>query len=749
MRFLSKLSLTAWACFIASPGAQAQGAGATDKEKETAPQAVESIVVQGKFIDTGAKSAMKMDIPVQDTPFSVSSYSESFMKAIETSNVADMYKYMTGVARTGGSGNDLNMRGFSMTAEDRNAILVNGLPGLAGRFGSPPTVAVDHIELVKGPSSVLYGAAQPGGFVNIVTKRPEGARSATIDLKVFGYRGAGLSLSDATGYSGSLDLTGPIDAARVFRYRLVGEVLDRDLFRTGAWEKSSFVAPSFMWKIANSTSATVVVEHRKSDNAYDLGLAVPLNDIGRVADIKTRYQQPDDFRNEASNAVTVLADHAFSEYVRWNFSARVVKHHDDAKGFDQTGFITSGVARDGTPCSAMQPCLRMRARGQHNEREWDFYDTSLNLTFDTAFVAHKLLVGINGGREIANFERLQFSNGRASCPTPTAFNCLTQNLYNPVYDLPALDSLPTGRLNNQITTSYAQGIYVADVMTLSEHWKATAGARYSADRQNIRDDKYHSVPTQNKVNHKGIPMAGVLFQPSQQLTLYTSYATSFVPAPAIAQNESGANPFKPEASSQVEAGAKFDRADGNLNATLALFQIDKKDVLTFYDCPIGTCAQQLGKVQSKGIELEVDVRPLDGLQLTAGYAYTDAKVTSATDALLVGARLVNVPKNSAHIWSRYDFSGALTGLGVGVGVSYIGERAGTLRATGNTTVLRLPSYAVVDTGVYYAFSRYAFTLKVNNLLDKTYIESSGFEAGPLQVTPGAPRNIQLSMRIHF
>ena len=748
MKEVSKLGLAAGACLVASMGANAQTPPA-DKEKEVAPQVVESIVVQGKFIETGAKSAMKMDIDLRDTPFSVSSYSESFMKAIETTNVADMYKYMTGVARTGGSGNDLNMRGFSMTAEDRNAILVNGLPGLAGRFGSPPTVAVERIEVVKGPSSVLYGAAQPGGFVNIVSKRPEGTRSATIDLKAMGYQGHGLSLGDDSGFSGSLDLTGPIDAARKFRYRFVGEYLDRDLFRTGAWEKDTYLAPSFTWKPGNATSGTVIYEHRKSDNAYDLGLAVPLNDITRVADIKTRYQQPADFRNEVDDAVTLLANHAFSEHATWNFATRVVKHHDDAAGFDQTGFITAGVARDGTSCSPTAPCLRMRARGQHNEREWSFMDTSVNLNFNTAAVGHRMLVGLNGGREIANFERLQFSNGLANCPTATTFNCLTQNLYNPVYDLPALSSLPKGGLNNQITTSYAQGIYVSDVMTLSEHWKATLGGRYSWDKQSIRDDKYHSVPTQYKSNHKGVPMAGLLFQPTAELTFYTSYATSFVPAPANAQDETGVNSFRPEEAKQVEAGAKYDRVDANLTATAALFKIDKKDVLTFFNCALGTCAQQLGEVQSKGLELELNWRPLEALQLTSGYAYTDAKVTTATDPLLVGARLVNVPKNSAHLWARYDFSGALQGLGVGVGASYIGDRAGTLRATGNTTVLRLPAYTVVDTGIYYVFSRYAFTLKVNNLFDKTIIESSGFEAGPLQVTPGAPRNVQLSMRMHF
>ena len=197
-----KLALAFSLAICASLGGTANLAAQTTPsgpEQEATPQTTESIVVRGKFIGSGAQSAMKLDVPVRDTPFSVSSYSESFMKAIETTNVADLYKYMTGVARTGGSGNDLNMRGFSMTAEDRNAILVNGLPGLAGRFGSPPTVAVDRIEVVKGPASVLYGAAQPGGFVNISSKRPESAWAGTFDVKGLTYSGNGVGISSATG----------------------------------------------------------------------------------------------------------------------------------------------------------------------------------------------------------------------------------------------------------------------------------------------------------------------------------------------------------------------------------------------------------------------------------------------------------------------------------------------------------------------------------------------------------------------
>ena len=126
-------------------------------------QELEEVVVTSRFIDEGANSSMKLGIAVRDTPFSVGNYTNSFMKAIETTQVADLYRYMTGLQKAGGTGYDLTLRGFSTTDLDRNTVMTDGLPGLSVRFGSPPTIGTDHIELVRGTASLLYGAVQPGG----------------------------------------------------------------------------------------------------------------------------------------------------------------------------------------------------------------------------------------------------------------------------------------------------------------------------------------------------------------------------------------------------------------------------------------------------------------------------------------------------------------------------------------------------------------------------------------------------------
>jgi len=260
---------------------QEQGSALTSEAESSAP--LESVVVSGHFLGSAAQSAMKLDVPVRDTPFAVQSYTESFMKAIETTNVGDLYNYMTGVKRAGNTGYDLTIRGFKTSGTDKNAIMVDGLPGLTGRFGSPPTIGVDHIELVKGPMSVLYGQIQPGGFVNLISKKPRATESAELDVKGTGYEGGGRALGDARGYEVSADLTGPLDAGHRFLFRLIGQYYDRNLFRDFAYEKSQYGAGGLTWNASDATSATLQFEHRKVENNFDVGLAAPRGNIALVA----------------------------------------------------------------------------------------------------------------------------------------------------------------------------------------------------------------------------------------------------------------------------------------------------------------------------------------------------------------------------------------------------------------------------------------------------------------------------------
>ena len=742
----------------ASDGAAGAESPQDPATAEDAQSEGSEIVITGRFLDTGAQSATKMNLSVLDTPASVASYSDDFLKSIETTNVADLYRYMTGVQRAGNTGYDITLRGFKTSGNDRNVILTDGLPGLSVRFGSPPTIGVDHIEVVKGPTSVLYGQAQPGGFINIITKKPQ--RRQRFEFGLRGTKGIG-DFDRAEGFLASVDVTGPIDENDRVLYRLVAEAGDSEGFRDFSFERPIYVAPAVSFNIGESTSVTLQGEHRNVRTHYDTYLVAPLRNVDLIADIDTSYQDPEDFLIERGTIGTVGLQHEFSDALTLNAGYRYVDHYDYAQGFDAVGF------RNPTT-------LTRRARRQENIRTYSFGDVNLVAKFDTFGIEHQLLVGGSFGKETASLNRLQFFNAPATGPLS-----LDVNIYDPVYGNQPLSFYPDvnpntpGNLTWRYSTQDSLGVYVSDLLTLSEQFKLMVGLRYADEKQSIVERRIAGVPRQEKSDTAWLPLAGLIFQPTENISIYTSYSTSFVPVPASNQDIFGRNPFEPTKAESIEAGVKAELFDRKLLATLAVYEIKKKNTINTFTCPTtlppgetfppgvtqlasGTCSAPLGGERSRGFELEINAQPLPGWQLTAGYAHTEARVTGSNIAQQVGARLQNSPDDAFNLWSRYDFGGALNGFGIGVGVAHIGDRVGLLPGATlpagvapENQVLPLPSYTTVDLGLYYRASENAdFTLKFTNLFDERYVESAGFTAD-IQLVPGVPRQAVLSGRFTF
>lgn len=708
---------------------------------------LDSIQVKAKFVAPGAKSAMKQGITVMETPYSVAAYSDSFMKAIETTSIADLYNYMTGVRRGGNTGYDISIRGFKSTQADKNAIMVDGMPGVAGRFGSPPTFAAEGVEVVKGPASVLYGGAQPGGFVNIITKKPKAASAAVIDLRGSTYSGAGLSLGDANGYNLGVDFTGPIDSEQRLLYRVVAEYADKDGFRYNSWDKSQYFAPSLTWHISQNTQITAAMEYRKRENSYENNqLVAPNKDASLIADIRTRYQEVGDTADEKAYSATLTFVHYLENGATLNLAARTVRGEDYAQGFDNVSVLADGVT------------LRRRARQQFNQRNYNYFDGNFSIPFDTGRIEHKFLLGATYGVDTTDFERIQFfagpASGAASLPGPGRINV---NVYNPILgQTPPLSSFPTGPVNRRYTENTSFGVYMSDLITLFERWKLNLGLRYAREKQESEERKTPPLTSNSTSSSAVLPTAGLLFHPKPNWTLYASYASSYVPQAAGVQDAAGnASPFDPQEGRQYEIGAKAELLDNRLTATLALFDIEKSNTIAPIACNAGvggTCSQQVGAERSEGAEFELNYQASENLQLIGGVAYTDAYVSetyAAGAAPLVGARLTNSALKSANLWTRYDFSeGALRNLGIGAGVSYSSEVAGSLPSSNDRRILILPSYTVADLALYYRVAdRYDITLKIGNVLDKRYFEGVNSTTNENGVVPGVPRNITFSVRI--
>lgn len=742
---------------------QAADAGADEQEATG-----EDIVVTGQFLDQGSKSAMKMDVAVLDTPYSVASYSEAFVKSLETQNVADLYNYMTGLKKSGVTAYDITLRGFKSGGDDRNAIMVDGLPGMSGRYGSPPTIGIDHIELVKGPMSVLYGQIQPGGFVNLITKKPQSVQKTVAEIRTNTFASPARGFWDHNSISGAVDTTGPITDG--INYRVVGQFTRNEGFRDYDYTHQEFFAPSLAFDIGPDTTLTVQGEYRRTKQHFDIGLAAPFNgatsatstiyDINAVADITDVYTQPDNYRVETGKTASAYLVHNFGDDWKLNVAWRHVVYDSDQQDMSSTG-----VNRYGGATGIFR--VTRRARQLQTTRAYDYGDINLTGTFNTGGIEHKVLVGLNGGRDKVRENRLKFFNGStrnvATGVCPAGGICLDIPLYNPgdfYANYPAFDSLPAVNAGDQLLltdrhiTSRNYGIYVSDLITLTDWLKVSASARKFREFSRTYSDK-RNFPTRygDRVTEKDfLPSVGVLVQPTKNITIYGSYAESFVPVDPGLINLQGTNDgFFPITGTQYEFGVKTeDLLDGKLGFTTAIYQIDNVGQVTQTICPFGSCSVQLGEARSRGFEFEGTASPLDNWQLIFGYTYIDAKVLSGGPGFefQAGRRLPNVAKNAANLWSRYDFD---NGFGVGLGVTYTGQREGVLPTQANDLKpLDLPAYTVVDVGLYYTKERYSLNLKIGNLLNEKYFENSGAGSqGRVQIQPGQPRYLTLTGRVNF
>lgn len=752
-------TLVAAVCGLAplSSALGADGPGAAASQDPTAGSSLQEVVVTSSY-QQQTDNSMKMGIPVRDTPFSIESYSNSFMSSIQTQQVADLYRYMTGLQKAGITGYSLVIRGFSTADTDRNTILTDGLPGLAVRFGSPPTIGYDHIELLKGPASLLYGQATPGGMVNIITKKPENDAATTISS-----RGT-LNASDYSRVLGgdvSFDSTGPLGSDALL-YRVIGQISDDRYFRNSSYERNKYLLPMVTAKLGDSTTATLQFEYQEISADYEnVGLLAPNTPVAatvaQLAPIQTVYTAPGTSRDERGTTTSLFVKHDLGGGGSINLSMRSVDHHDYAYAFDITGFDKADTTHH---------TLDLRARGQWNQRTYNFADLNAVLPFDVGGIGNRVIAGANAGKEIDDFKRTQFCNlnspgkpiANASCNLGA--NQYTVSVFDPNFALiPPPSAFGAGSLADNWNMEETAAAYLSDLITFSSQWKALAGVRYSQDKYKVYVNKFD--PTQAPYEqdyHSTVPETGIIYEPSEDWSYYASYSESYSPVDPSSGALISQPLFKPTESKGEEVGVKADVDHHRISFTGAAYLIKERNVLTPYtggtdaDCPTGSCMVQAAAARSKGVELEVSAKPTDALTLIAGYTYGNA-VYSQSNATgpLVGHKLPNWPTNAAHAWARYDvLNGAMRGFGAGLGITYSGSR---LANTGTAAIpgeFLLPSYTVVDFALYKVFTDgLDLTLKLNNVLDKTYYQDGTITSGMVSVDAGTPRTAEVDLSWTF
>ena len=716
---------------------------ASESSQADQDEEIEEIVVTGRFIGETGRSALKSDVPLRDVPVTVSSYTDEFMKAIETTKLSDLYDYMTGVQRAGNTAYDLTIRGFASGGADRNTLMVDGLPGLAVRFGSPPTINAERVEVVKGPASVLYGQVQPGGFVNMVTKKPQAEAATNLRFRTQTYYGDQSDASDALGYTLSLDSTGALGSDDTWLYRVIMQYGDNAGFRDFGNDEDIFIVPSITWNPSADTSITAFVEHRNETVSWDDGLVAPNNaagapDIGLVSqDITTTYQEPGAKNDEKGTTYGVSFSHNLRPSLELRGNYRGVDHEDQRTATDIRGTRTCHSASVAGQLNPTEVCVRRRQRDQLNVRTYYFGD--LGLVWDLSFtnMEHKILVGANWGEEVADFRRIDFAANNDTYDI---------SLYNPVYGQATPNAPRAGAW--AVTTYESLAVYVQDQISLGEKWKVLLGGRYedfdivAGSARDPSDRNWRA--SQTTQGSAFVPMAGLLFQPNDSMTYYVSYSESFNP-PRPGRLDINGDIFEdPEEGVQVEIGLKADFMDGRSSVTLAAFNLEKRNSLQ----QIGRTGvfQLTGTEESQGFEVETNYAVSERWQVLAGYSKVDAKVKDDVNTLIIGQQLRNSPEHTASMWNRIQLNDAFS---MGLGVSYISDRFGTTpNSGGDARRLDLPGYTLVDLAFYYNDDARGLnaTLKFGNLLDEQYYPS-GFTA--VRINPGAPSNVTFSITKMF
>jgi iron complex outermembrane recepter protein len=681
---------------------------AADSETAASGGAQEVVVTAEKqpYRALSATGATKSDADLKDLPQSVRVLTADLLKDVGVRDLAGALDMSSGIARQsnlGGLWDSYSMRGFTGDPNFGSDFLVNGFSSSRGYNGLRDSASTASVEILKGPSSALYGRGEPGGTVNITTKKPLFQPAQTIEQ----------SIGSFNTYRTAVDLTGPLNEK--FAYRLNAAYQKGDSFRDAIKTERTFVSPSFLWMLSENTTLSYEAEAVKQKVPFDRGVVAVNGVLGLIPDSRFLGEPGDGPNTVDSLGHQVFFQHFFND--DWSV---------------QSGFSYRGSSLEGTATEAVNLLADGRTlRRLRRVRDFSANDTSGRVEllgkFKTGAIVHNVLFGVDAYR--FNDRRIQY---RAS-PTATAPYAI--DIYDPVYG----QTPPTMGLS--VSTKEQQrshAMYAQDQIDLTAQWKALLGVRFDSYDQTVINYLRGVSNTQSLTATS--PRIGLVYQPNKSTSLYATAAKGFRPNSGISIDNTA---FPAESSKSYEIGAKLESANGKFSGTVALFSISKNNVLTIN--PLNTdFLIPAGEVGSKGLEIDASGEVMRNLRLSAAYAYTDSKVTKGDSAFPTGSAFPNVPKQSGNVLLVKTFplgSGFAT---LGAGANYVGERFGNVASYSS---FKLPGYATMKLVSSYAPSKkLQFSLNVDNLLNKTYYASSYSQ---VWVSPGTERTATLTANYKF
>ncbi|WP_099268326.1 TonB-dependent siderophore receptor [Pseudomonas sp. ICMP 561] len=655
------------------------------------------------YVRSTSSTASKSEVPIRDEAQSVNVVTQQTLDDFQVKSLDDAMKFVSGVSQSNTLGNTkdaLIKRGFG--TNDDGAILRDGIRSVVGHNLGATT---DHVEVLKGPASLLYGAIEPGGLINVVSKQPQYTRSTTIT-------GSGYSEGGGTF---SVDTTGPIEDTGL-AYRLVAERGHEDYWRNYGVNEHTLVAPSLSWT-GERAKLTLAYEYNDYSSPFDRG-TVFANGRPAAASYKDRLDE----RWAKTVGISETATAKFEYQLNDDWKTRVTYGWNNDR-------YSLAIAQPGRLTGSS---LARTANGGHYDYETRY--TSLDFIGEQQLFGqrHDILVGVDN--EALDKYRGKTYRNRAGAPI---------DINDPQYgrlDEPSLVSPTQSNARNELTST---SVYFKDNWHLNDQWILVFGGRQQHYDQYSDQGLVTRVVGRDDNGDAFVPFVGVVYQPTEALSLYGNYSESFVPNETVSDDN---KTFDPEEGRSYEVGLKYNPSD-RLNVNVAVFDIVKKNVVTPVTVGTITTNELTGKAGSRGLELDVTGKLAERWDMIGTYAYTHTEVLD--DAQAKGKRLTNAPMHTASLYLTHHlaFPEQTGQWHVGGGARYVGERAGDKENT-----FFMDSYTVAD-----AFLRWdlptkdyktRLQLNVDNLFDKEYYPS-GTGSSEVQINVGEARTARLTASVTF
>ena len=680
-------------------------------------------------------ATVKVDAPSLTVPVSAASLTQQLLRDQNTVRLEDVLEFVSGTETIpdGQSSPGFGIRGLPTYQYYLDGVRVS--PDLH-HDGFRDFANIDHVEVLKGPASLLYGRTEPGGLINLITKQPGETPLFCLEQEAGSFGR----------FRTQLDLGGPLPASGSLLYRLNAAWERAGSFREISDSRRVFLSPVIAWKPSTSAETTVYLEYLNSHDPTDSGLPLVGNRPPPIS-ISSSFDEggevhTTDFRVGVKSKFTVGNG--------WTFQPRLDTRWLKAPQTPQLALAADGLVA--SQCTRMSCPIDRQLIEIPATRGHTAY-ASLEVTKDVSLwrIHHSLLAGIE-----------YFQTGAYTELRATDDFSFTTDLFRP-----QTEPIPTSLLQNpgqgtnrDVRESW-EAAYLQDQLAFGSHLYLLAALRYDDASASIAEaaispaDASASSPPSfqgrslQAITHR----EGIVWRPRDPLGIYLKYAENFGTTPGLYVGASSLDPlFLPQQpASEWEAGLKVELPENRGDLTLALFELTKKNVTSPLPEPALNAAGLLlvtGTVRNRGVELDLHGEVLPGLQLLASYAYIDSTIINDPGLTfpvsprggelqgITGNRFYGVPRHGGSAWGSYRFTGgALRGFKLGLGVIARGEREGD-----NANDYRLPGFVRWNALAAYdwviAGNRLSLQLNVDNLLNARYFESL---TGSYAVMPGYPR----------